>query len=236
MPQTILITRPEPQASELEKQLRNLGFETFKEPMLTIQKIDYNNQGLDSADGYIFTSRTAFDFLEELPLDYDLPVFVVGEKTALAAQKSGFKHIQAIAGNVENLAEELKNVQGNFVYFRGEYVSHDLNTLLIGHRALAIQNYIVYTTHQVQQFSDKLLKKLDNQEILSILFYSKRTADAFVKALQNHKKEQTLSTITALCLADSVLECLSVLPWRTLKIALNPNQQSLIEMLNTIKG
>jgi uroporphyrinogen-III synthase len=155
----------------------------------------------------------------------------VGEKTAYEAKKIGFKSVQSADKDALALAEVLRAEKGLYVHFRGQDISKSLIGLLADQEGLTIEEFTLYRAVKASQISTKTLKYMGNNEVSHALFYSKRTAKTFVELLQRHECTSFVKGIKALCLADSMVECLSVLPWQEIKVAAHPDQQSMLELL-----
>ena len=231
MAQKILITRPQADAEILVEELKVLGFESLIEPMLSIEAINVNLPDLSPFDGFVFTSANGVRSFADLSDVRDKLVFTVGEKTAYEAMQVGFTNVQSSGHDVAALAAFLKTQKGLYAHFRGQNVTCSLVDLLEGVETIDIKEFIVYRAVKSVQISTNTLRNLANNKISAVLFYSKRTAKTFVELLQRHECTSLVEGIKALCLADSMIECLSVLPWQEIEVAAHPDQQSMLELL-----
>lgn len=231
MVQKILITRPLPAAKVLAREIKEVGFESVIEPMLKIENTEVNLPDLSSFDGFIFTSANGVHAYTSISDTRDKPVFTVGQKTADEARRAGFFVVESAGKDVLALAQFMRSQKGLYAHFRGQDVSSSLIETLSSEEALFINEFVIYRAVKTQNISPKILKYIENNEISHALFYSKRTAEAFVALLRNHECTSFVKRIKALCLADSMVKCLSVLPWADIQIAAHPDQQSMLELL-----
>jgi len=124
----ILITRPQRQAVDTAAQIEKRGLRTFILPLAEIRGLDFSSPR-GNFEALLATSANSFTLLAERPSKTKasvenfrcLPLFCVGEQTALAAQKAGFINIAAIAEEVGGLASLLKSQPfQHFLYLAGK--------------------------------------------------------------------------------------------------------------------
>lgn len=231
MIQKILITRPKEDAEILAGEIEALGFETLIEPMLVIKHVEVDLPDLSPFDGFIFTSSNGVRSFSSLSDVRDQPVFTVGEKTAYEAIQAGFSNVQSSGRDVTALVEFLKTQKGMYAHFRGQDITKSLVGELSDFQEMEIKEFITYRAEKVTEISPNILKNIENNNVSNVLFYSKRTAKTFVQLIQNCECTSFVRSIKALCLADSMVECLSVLPWKEIQVAKHPDQGSMLELL-----
>lgn len=224
---TILITRPEEDALQTVELLKEKNYNVICEPFLevTIHKDSLGN--LEKYSGLVFTSKNAVRSFCNNSNHRSLPVWVVGDATASVASKYGFKDIRSASGNVRSLQNILTRefFENPLLYVRGEYVSSEF-------KDINLEEKILYRTGIKEKISYDVLEDLTGGRVHVALFFSTRTAQAFVKAMDNEVLKNALKHTKALCLGESMVESLSVLPWKAINVAKKPNQKSLIELLD----
>jgi uroporphyrinogen-III synthase len=235
MAQKILITRPQEDAEILAVEIEALGFDVLIAPMLNIETRRIKLPDLSSFDGFVFTSVNGVRCFAALSQIRDKPVFTVGEKTAYTAMEAGFATVHSTGSDVEALAAFLKTQNGLYAHFRGQDVARSLVDLFVEDDALTIQEFVIYRAVKVADIETNILTYIQNNDISDVLFYSKRTAETFVELIQRHECTSFVQGIKALCLADSMVECLSVLPWKEIQVAAHPDQRSMMALLKTKK-
>ena len=130
----ILLTRPLEDCSEMIIKFKLLGHQVSHLPLLSIDKMDYEEIKFSDYKGIIFTSANAVKFLNLQSIDKNLLCFCVGSATEKKARSAGFQNVIAAEGNVENLKElVLQNIDQKdekLVYVSGETISVDLDQQL----------------------------------------------------------------------------------------------------------
>ena len=231
MVKKILITRPQIDADILAEEIEALGFEVLIEPMLIIENIEINLPDLSLFDGFIFTSSNGVRSFSNLSNVRDQLVFTVGEKTAYEAIQAGFSSVKSSGRDVDDLIEFLRYKKGVYAHFRGQYITKSLVEALSDSRDIEIKEFLTYKANKRTKIPPNVLKNIENNDVSDILFYSKRTAETFAQLVQQHGCTSFVRSIKALCLADSMVECLSVLPWKEIQVAKHPDQGSMLELL-----
>ena len=101
----ILLTRPLEDCSEMIFKFKSLGHQVSHLPLLTIEKINYDEINFFDYGGIVFTSANAVKFLDLKRMNKDIMCFCVGVMTEKKARSAGFKNTIAAEGNVSNLKE-----------------------------------------------------------------------------------------------------------------------------------
>ena len=100
----LLVLRPEPGAGATAGRALELGFEVAAVPLFEVEPIDWAVPDPADFDGLLLTSANAVRHGGiELQVLLPLPVFAVGEATAEAALKAGFKVIMTGGAGVDGL-------------------------------------------------------------------------------------------------------------------------------------
>ena len=103
----VWVTRAQPQAAATAERLVQMGHEPVVSPLIETRLVPATLDGLAGAGALAFTSQAAIDaaLLQDLvPALADLPVFAVGDATADAAQRAGFKQVLSAGGAITDLA------------------------------------------------------------------------------------------------------------------------------------
>lgn len=222
----ILITRPLEQGLETQKALIAKGYKADCQPFLdvTYHKI---RKDISYYKGLIFTSCHGVQAFCESYRLRDMSVFAVGDATAQTAEKAGFKNVQSASGTLDDLENLLAQnpPHGSLLYVRGKHISKEI-------KEEYIQEIIGYHTDLIDNICDDVEGKLRSGVYSYVLFYSTRTAASFVEMMISKNLSESLKGIKALCLAPSMVKSLSVLPWQDIWVAQQPNQDSLLELLD----
>ena len=87
----ILLTRPLENCSEMILKFKSLGHQVSHLPLLTIEKMKYEEINFSDYSGIIFTSANAIKFLEINKLDKNIMCFCVGDATEKKLEVLDFK-------------------------------------------------------------------------------------------------------------------------------------------------
>lgn len=186
----VLITRPQPEADRTAALLAELGHEPVLAPMLVPEIILPGCIDLSDIAALAITSGRVPALLAAHPQAADflkLPVFAVGDRSALAAGNAGFSQVTSAGGAVEDLAARIgqKPPAGTVLYLAAETRAGDLERLLAD-RGIQCQTLPAYRMEPVQTLPPAILDDLKHSRIDSIPVYSRRTAEAFKTALETN--------------------------------------------------
>ncbi len=230
MPDYVLITRPVADAVLIAEAVRKHGLTPFIEPMLKIMPLDVRLPDLLPYQAFIFTSANGVRVASSIINERIKPVYTVGVNTAEMADQLGWSSVRPSKGGLVELqgflAQENWTPGTKFLYLSGENVTGEINV-----PGYDIQRTAVYSALKVNSFSDELLLRLDKEEIKSVLFFSARTAENFVSLLREHKRTDTVSSIKALCISDSVLKSLTDLPWEDVRVSETQDRDGMMALL-----
>tara|TARA_R110001592_G_scaffold144484_4_gene367654 strand:+ start:22835 stop:23587 length:753 start_codon:yes stop_codon:yes gene_type:complete len=214
----ILITRPIDQAQDfaariLERLAQVSADDVVLEPLLHIEHNDVGLKDADHYDGVIVTSANALPTLLKNRAFLDKPFYCVGEKTAEKLQKAGAANISLCADTAEELIHKIvtgNHAQAHLLYLRGRDIMCDIKqrTQKAG---LSIEDVVCYSATPVDHLSPRCLEMFQRKETVLLTLFSKRTAEVFVRVLQNWEKESAENSVDAaqihiLCISPPVVE------------------------------
>ncbi|MEO5334272.1 MAG: uroporphyrinogen-III synthase [Magnetococcus sp. YQC-5] len=189
----ILITRPEPGASATARQIVSQGGIPVLAPVLSVEPASDSRPlkeaiaKLDSFDGILLTStNSAKVFAEAVPVGSAMPgLFAVGRKTAQILTRHGWDVTvpQEPEGGAM-LGETLLrwHPEGRrFLFPRAEEGREELISML-EQAGKEVTLVTVYRTVPVARLPDAILDQLERMD--AITFFSPRTVEAFLDALQ----------------------------------------------------
>ena len=108
-------------------------------------------------------------------------------------------------------------------------------------RHFAIQNteitaYPVYSAVRAEKFTKNLHSLLHNGKIGTVLFYSVRTAENFIRLSQHDGLAEKYTAITAICISTRTAEALKNVRWGKILTAEKPDHTHMLRRLEeTIK-
>ncbi len=230
----ILITRPEPAASQTAKRLQGLGHEGFVEPML---RIAYTNAPLPEGafDAVAFTSINGVQALAAHPEAarvLPLPAFTVGPRTAREARSVGFADVTDCDGNAEALAGRIGAALpagARILHATGEDRAADLAALLDA-PGLKLELAVIYAAPPVEHLSEEARAALAAGTFGAAVHFSSRTVRTLLDCVAAADLNPALVKMRHLCLSQQVggpLGALGITP----EVAAEPNEDALLALL-----
>lgn len=235
----VLVTRPEPGATETARHLAALGWRPVLAPALVLTPRGASRWPRRT-QALLLTSRAAARALAPGPgIRAELPVLAVGEATAAEARARGFTAVTAAEGDAAALADlaaaRLDPAAGPLLLAVGEGYGLDLAALLRA-RGFAVLRRIAYTAEPAGRLPASARDALGRGEVVAALFFSPRSAECAMAALR-------AAGLPESCTRD--LEALAISPrvaaaadraaapqgWRAVRIAARPDQGALLDLL-----
>ena len=230
----VLITRPDNEAAALNRRLADSGHEAISCPMLVIEPRLNAALDLDGAQAIAVTSAAAIRALGWLDEDRRLPIYAVGPASAQAAQDMGFYAAHVGAGDVAALAKAvtaaLNPAAGAIVHPRGTTVAGDLAGMLTT-AGFTVRGPVLYDAQHITELPGPGRQALESETLDAVLFFSALTAQTFVSVVSEADLTKTCNALAAICLSQAVADAADALPWRTVRVAQDPNQDSLLAAL-----
>jgi uroporphyrinogen-III synthase len=236
----VLITRPREEAKALALRLEPLGFEPVIDPMIAVRFLADATVDVTDAQAIVFTSTNGVRALKTArggnSLPRTLPVFAVGGTTAAAARAAGFHEIIEGEGSIEGLARLIvarcPPSAGTVVHISGSVVARDLVPMLAP-SGLRVTRAVLYESVQATTLRPETRAGFAAGEIAAALFFSPRTAQAFVKLADDAGLAASMGTVVAIALSPAVADTLR-LPFARLVTAARPTTDALLERLADI--
>lgn len=231
---SVLITRPETDSYNVAQEIEALNYHVICEPFLNVVFDEITLPDLNDYAGLVFTSANGVRALSNQTTNFDIPVFCVGNQTYDMAVQAGFTNVLNANGTLNDLAELISThtASKQYLYVRARDVSNDLTALV---KDVRIEEIIAYHADLIEEISPLSRQIMMRGEVDYILFFSKRTAHAFVQWIKNDPQSASIAAALkhtrALCLGDSMVECLSVITWKDIQVAPHPNRQGLLKLL-----
>jgi len=224
---TMLVTRPEPDASETARRLEALGIAAVIEPLLRAETLPTT---LPPAQGFAALAVTSANALRALddrgavaPYRH-LPLYAVGERTAACARALGFATVASADGAFADLVALIAGagLAGPVFYPSARQTSGDLPRALAPHGVMVI-GAAVYVMHPAPGFSPGLdLGALD-----AALFYSRRTAETFAALAGTAPPHPRLAM---LCMSEAVAGPLLAAHFMRVSLADHPSEDAMLAL------
>jgi len=238
----VLITRPRAEAEVLAMRLVPLGFAPMIEPMIEIRSLPDAAVSADGVQAVVFTSANGVRALKTARggdvFPRTLPAFAVGATTAAAARAAGFRTVIQGRGTIEDLARLIASRSlasaGTILHISGSVVARDLGALLAP-AGLAINRAILYESLHAVRLQAETRALLADGSIPAALFFSPRTAQAFVSLVADANMASSMGSVTALTLSPAVADALAPLPFAQVIAAARPTTDALLDCLTILR-
>ena len=223
----LLVTRPEPDASETAARLHALDIEAVVDPLLIAELLPTTLPGADGFAALAVTSANALRALRdrgELPRLLKLPLYAVGDRTAAMARDMGFADVTSANGDFRDLVALLAraNLTGPLLYPAARDQSGDLAKALAPHGVM-----VITTPVYAMNPAPRLTVAHDMPNVDGALFYSRRTAQTFVSLAPGSVDRKRLGV---LCLSEAVAEPLIGAHFVRVSLADHPSEEAMMAL------
>ena len=193
------------------------------ESMTHVTHFPINIEQLKAYDGIIITSSNAVTSLNlsapKAEIIGNMAFFCVGERTKENIENLGEGiHVEINAPTVKDLVEDINKEQNwndkQLLYLRGRDVAFDVKTdICDGENINHLEEVICYDAKASQRLTPNFIEALLAGKVGAVSFFSKRTAEIFVRLMEHEYGKETLCPadfegIKALAISDTALECL----------------------------
>jgi uroporphyrinogen-III synthase len=231
----ILVTRAQPGGAQTALALRESGHEPIVTPIFQIEMLSEVDPDAGPWTAILLTSANAIRGIADLARRDDwrvMPVFAVGDRTAKVARDQGYTEVTSAGGNVNNLvnlvAARLKP-PARLLYLVGQDRSGDLAGALRA-KNFIVDVVVVYRMTAARTLPEPAIAAMRNG-VDGVLHFSRHSAEAFVKAAGNAGLlEVALAKPVHYCLSDQVAEPLRRAGAANIRIAVRPDEASLLEL------
>ena len=228
----MLVTRPEEQAAETVRLLRERGDEPLLDPLLRIERLPSPPEVPAGTAALAVTSANAVPALAALGTG--LPVFAVGRATARALAEAGRPPVAVAGGDGLDLARVLATTlpKGALVlHVAGQDVRPGLAEDLAA-AGLAYRRIAVYAARPAQRLAPQTEAALSADRLDAALFFSPRTAALFASLVCDAGLGARLEGTVAACLSEAVAAELAGLPFAAVRVAEARDQKALLRRLD----
>ncbi|MDC0647512.1 uroporphyrinogen-III synthase [Candidatus Pelagibacter sp.] len=226
----ILLTRPLEDCSEMIIKFKSLGHQVSHLPLLSIEKIDYEQINFSDYKGIIFTSANAVKYLDYKNIDKNLLCFCVGSSTEKKARSAGFQNVIAAEGNVGNLKElilqNFDQKDGQLIYISGEIISVDLDRQLTN-EGYSVKRIVNYRTIYNQKFDDNFVRELMLKIPDMVYIYSQNSASSFLNFIKINQSESLWMNTNLMCIGEKTSSILNEIKWKKIFL-FNPGEEEFL--------
>ena len=238
----VLVTRPHPDDETTAAGLRARGYEVLQAPMLRFEPVAFHDDMDTRYGAVIVTSANALRGIEPHLKGHrllELPLFAVGEQTAIAARRAGFTHVIAAHGGAASLrdlilarvrAKEL-NKASTLLYLAGADLARDLAGEL-GEHGFRVVTQTTYKMSPVSSLPYEVCDAFAANRVEAVLHYSRRSARAFLDAARAAGVEISALAIPQCCISAAVASIVRDAGATQVTVAASPDENALFEALD----
>jgi len=228
----VLITRPEPGATETARRITALNRVPVIAPLMTIRRVSAELPDPRQLQAVLASSRNAVACLPST--HRRLPLLAVGDATAERALRSGHSDVRSAAGDAKALAAlaaRLCDPRGApLLLATGRGQGLDIEAAL--HKlGFQVVRHTVYAAEPVAALPEAALRSFLDRQLGAALFFSAETARVFVRLARDAGLVREVASVDALTIGRLAAEVLAPLQWRRVRVALRPNQDELLALL-----
>ena len=221
----MLITRPEPGASETATAVAALGWVPVLAPALVLRPCVLPPVRVQAS---LITSSAAAAALPAGP-----PVFAVGEASAAAARALGH-HASAAGGDAKALLDlvraRLRPADGPLLLAVGEGYAADLAVALRA-AGFRVQRRLAYIARPANTLPPAVEAAFDADQLVAALFFSPRSAERCMDLLERAGLAIAAPGLRAIAISPRVARTLDRLPWARIQTAARPDHDAMLETL-----
>lgn len=229
----VLVTRPPPGLAETIATLAARGWRPVAAPMLDIVTCPLASYGASPPQAVVVTSSQAVAAIARPDL-VGIPCYAVGAATARRARAAGFAHVRiAPEGTAQGLGRmlsaQIMPSAGALLLAVGQGYAMDLARDLrdVGFR---VRRRTVYRVTRRRQLDRPGHEMLMAGQAAAVLFFSPRTAQAFMAALTPAQR-LALAHVRAIVISERTARVLDAALWRSVEVAPTPDSIGMLSRL-----
>lgn len=234
MTRRVLVTRPEPDASNTARLLTALGFDPLILPLTKTAGLPEQAEVKGKFDAVVVTSSNALRHASDnlLAALAGTPGFAVGDHTAEKLKSAGFSAVKSANGDAEALARlaiDQTLAGARIAYLCGVVRRPDFEAALVsaGRTVVPLETY---NTIRLNPPEDEVESALGGQDVDAALVYSAESAAALSDLLKRSAASKPLSKTVFCCLSARVATALDV-QVAQIRVAKRPEQEALFDVL-----
>lgn len=232
----LLVTRPEPDASQLREALAARGHSVTLEPLLRIAACAPPVLPIGGVGALVATSRNALRAIEDHPdlaAIVQLRLFTVGPGTARTAEALGFRDIvagPAAARDLASVIAEHSSPGERLLHLAGDRLAYDLKSDL-GGRGLRLATVEVYRTVAATALTDETATRITAGTLDGVVLMSPRTGEIFTDLMHRAGLTNAARGLTLFCLSPAVARAAAPLAGADVEVAAQPNSEELLALI-----
>lgn len=232
----VLVTRPEPGATQSAGRLEAMGLAAAVVPLTEIvaQQPEISADQAAGAGGAVVTSANAVRHAPDWLVQslHAIPLYTVGSATAAVARERGFSDVISADGAVDDLVALVSRRVApatRLVYLAGARRTGDLEGKLT-RAGYGIDLAEVYATKEVSRLTEKLDDAFSRGVPAIILFHSALSSRLFSRYAAEHISSQAIEKTEFLAISERVAAPLPAAWNDRIHVARKPTEGALMEL------
>lgn len=230
-PDTVLITRPEPGASETAGLVATMGLIPVVAPLLAIRPLQVRPPSGRIA-AILLASGNAVESLPDVCRT--LPVLTVGAATARRARQAGYVNVTSANGDAVALAAlvrgRIRPEDGTLLLAAGRGQSLALAAELRG-SGYRVARRVAYAAIPAATLPEPARTTLLADQSPTVLLFSAETARHLVRLVRRAGLLGALSSCEAITIGPQAAMALSEAVWARIRVAAKPTQDEMLALL-----
>jgi uroporphyrinogen-III synthase len=231
-PDRVLITRPEPGASETAARVADLGCFPILAPFLEIRPTRVRLPSVSQIAAILLASGSA---VAPLPAAYHaVPALTVGDATTRRAEHAGFADVTSAGGDAVALAALVRSrvAPGSGTLLlaaaQGQSLALAADLRASGYR---VMRRVVYAAAPVAALPEAARLSLADDRPVTVLFFSAETARHFMRLVRAAGLTDHLRNHAAVTIGAPSAMALKGVPWARIRVAGKPTQDEMLALL-----
>lgn len=236
----VLVTRPEPGASETAARVRAAGFDPIVLPLTRIEPVKIDT--LADPSTYTAVAVPSANAIRHAPQELLAVLagkrcYAVGAATAKVAAGAGLAVVDAGAGDGARLAAIIleREAPGARILYLCGRVRTDSFTAGLEGTPIAVDSVETYDTRVVDYPPEMLRQTLQGNPVRAALVYSAAGAERLVVLSRNPDAAAALSSATAICISGRTSAALGESSFSKRIVAKEPNEKGMLEALAELR-
>lgn len=248
----ILVTRPEPDASQMRALLMAQGHTADIAPLLDITVTAPDEQSLAGISALVVTSRNGLRALERsegLARLLPLPLLVVGRGTGAAARAMGFADVTVGPATAKDLVPLIiaawrdkilpaccapdAGLPGPVLHVAGDKISFDLIPPL-AEAGIPLRRVTVYHSSPATRLPDAVKRCIAGRGYDGVLLMSPLSAQTYIHLVADAGLSEPARDVAYLCLSKGIADILAVLGTPRVLIAAKPNVEEMVVLVRNL--
>jgi uroporphyrinogen-III synthase len=230
----VLVTRPTEDARHTQSLLRARGHDAVVAPLMSVHFHDGPQVELTGIQAIVATSANGVRAFARRSERRDLPLFAVGPQTAEAAREAGFASVRSADGDAAALTKAIPTwasaENGSLLHASGADGEGRLAEAL-RNAGFSMRTEHLYAVKAVHELPSAARDALVGGFLDAVLLYSPRSARIFADCVKDTGLAAAVSRLIGVCISQATAAALSPLALREIRIAKQPNQDSLLDCL-----